>query len=80
MLVVDEVDVMLRLGFGEQVMKIVHALPTHVGQQRRQTQLVSATIPAQIEQFALTLLTDPIYVFVGEVTFSLSLSLAQHTH
>ena len=61
-LVIDEVDVMLQLGFEKQVMDIVARLPHD-----RQTMLFSATIPPRIKQLATDMMLDPVFVSVGEV-------------
>jgi ATP-dependent RNA helicase RhlE len=58
-LVLDEADHMLDLGFIPDVRRIVERLP-----KRRQTLLFSATMPAPIQQLADGLLRDPAKVFV----------------
>uniref|UniRef100_A0A8C5QK90 RNA helicase n=1 Tax=Leptobrachium leishanense TaxID=445787 RepID=A0A8C5QK90_9ANUR len=60
-LIVDEADTMLKMGFQQQVLDILEHTP-----QERQTLLVSATIPAGIETFARRLLKDPVQIAVGE--------------
>eukprot|EP00899_Mesostigma_viride_P005482 jgi/Mesvir1/14935/Mv05522-RA.3 len=60
MLVVDEVDAMLRMGFWQQVRQIVAGLPQH------QTCLFSATIPAAVEATAASLLTNAVLVSVSK--------------
>ena len=56
-LVLDEADEMLRMGFIEEVEKIMEALPeTH------QTALFSATMPPPIARIAKKFLTDPVEV------------------
>ncbi|XP_038601038.1 probable ATP-dependent RNA helicase DDX59 [Tachyglossus aculeatus] len=59
--VVDEADTMLKMGFQQQVLDILEKTPTD-----RQAILVSATIPVGIEQLANQLLHDPIGITVGE--------------
>uniref|UniRef100_A0A8D2CEF3 Probable ATP-dependent RNA helicase DDX59 n=1 Tax=Sus scrofa TaxID=9823 RepID=A0A8D2CEF3_PIG len=59
--VVDEADTMLKMGFQEQVLDVLENVP-----QDCQTILVSATIPTRIEQLASRLLHDPVRVLAGE--------------
>jgi len=59
LLVLDEVDMMLQMGFETQVMQLVKALPDH------QTLLFSATIPPAIEKMGQTILENPVFVAVG---------------
>lgn len=59
--VVDEADTMLKMGFQQQVLDILENIPNDC-----QTILVSATIPASIEQLASQLLHDPVRVIAGE--------------
>ena len=58
-LVLDEADHMLDLGFIPDVRRIVGALP-----RRRQTLLFSATMPAPIQELARGMLVNPVKVFV----------------
>ncbi|XP_067875447.1 probable ATP-dependent RNA helicase DDX59 [Heterodontus francisci] len=60
--VVDEVDTMLKMGFQQQVLDILEKMP-----EEHQTILVSATIPAGIEQLASKFLQDPVRITVGEM-------------
>lgn len=53
-LVLDEADRMLDMGFGEDVKRIVRALPG-----KRQTALFSATFPAEIESMSNSVLKSP---------------------
>ncbi len=59
-LVVDEADRMLDLGFIQHVQKIVELVPP-----RRQTALYSATLPKPIEALAQQILTNPLRVSVA---------------
>ncbi|XP_019357601.1 PREDICTED: probable ATP-dependent RNA helicase DDX59 isoform X1 [Gavialis gangeticus] len=59
--VVDEADTMLKMGFQQQVLDILENTSTD-----RQTILVSATIPVGIEQLANQLLQHPVRITVGE--------------
>ncbi|KAK2504518.1 hypothetical protein MC885_006516 [Smutsia gigantea] len=59
--VIDEVDTMLKMGFQQQVLDILEKVPSDC-----QTILVSATIPASIEQLASRLLQNPVRILVGE--------------
>eukprot|EP00300_Choanocystis_sp_HF-7_P000138 c10117_g1_i1.p1 GENE.c10117_g1_i1~~c10117_g1_i1.p1 ORF type:complete len:657 (+),score=143.83 c10117_g1_i1:1-1971(+) len=61
-LVLDEVDMMLKMGFREQVNLIVARLPEH-----RQLLLLSATVPSSIEAFVGDLLKNPVFVTVGHL-------------
>lgn len=57
--VLDEADRMLDMGFIHDVRKVVAVLP-----QKRQTMLFSATMPAEIEHLADSLLDNPVKVAV----------------
>jgi ATP-dependent RNA helicase RhlE len=59
-LVLDEADRMLDMGFIRDVRRIVRALPT-----RRQTLLFSATMPDEIRRLAKEILRDPVNVEVA---------------
>ncbi|XP_045040484.1 probable ATP-dependent RNA helicase DDX59 isoform X2 [Desmodus rotundus] len=59
--VVDEADTMLKMGFQQQVLDILEHVP-----HGSQTILVSATIPASIEQLAGQLLQEPVRIAAGE--------------
>ncbi|XP_018425012.1 PREDICTED: probable ATP-dependent RNA helicase DDX59 [Nanorana parkeri] len=60
-LIVDEADTMLKMGFQQQVLDIFEQ-----ASQDHQTILVSATIPTSIETFSQQLLRDPVRITVGE--------------
>ncbi|KAL4674542.1 hypothetical protein H8959_018476 [Pygathrix nigripes] len=59
--VVDEADTMLKMGFQQQVLDILENIPNDY-----QTILVSATIPTSIEQLASQLLHNPVRIITGE--------------
>lgn len=58
--VLDEVDIMLQMGFEQQVQEVIDKLPAE-----KQTLMFSATVPTSIEIVADKLLVDPVYVSVG---------------
>jgi len=60
-LILDEVDRMLDMGFLPQVRRVVEKCP-----RERQTLLFSATIPSEIERLAGWALRNPEHIFIGE--------------
>ena len=61
--VLDEADRMLDMGFIHDVKKVIAKLP-----RKRQTLFFSATMPAEVEKLAQSLLTDPVTVKVNPVS------------
>ena len=61
LLILDEADRMMDMGFWPDVRRIITALPT-----ARQTLLFSATMPEEIVRQALEIAQDPKYVQVGQ--------------
>ncbi|XP_070817697.1 probable ATP-dependent RNA helicase DDX59 [Chaetodon trifascialis] len=59
--VVDEVDTMLKMGFQQQVLEVLEQVP-----EERQTLLTSATIPKGTEDLAGRLVRDPVRIAIGE--------------
>ena len=64
--VLDEADMMLDMGFFEDVKTITKSLP-----ETRQTVLFSATMPREIEKLAKSILKDPIKVAVAKQSTTL---------
>ncbi|VEH20146.1 ATP-dependent RNA helicase rhlE [Chryseobacterium nakagawai] len=62
-LVLDEADRMLDMGFVNEVKKILQLIP-----RKRQTLFFSATMPMSIRKFAETILNNPIEVTVAPVS------------
>lgn len=56
-----QADTMLKMGFQQQVLDVLEDAPADC-----QTVLVSATVPASIEQLAARLLRDPVRIAAGE--------------
>lgn len=65
MLVLDEADEMLKMGFIEDIEKIIHETP-----ESRQTMLFSATMPEQIRRVATNYLINPITVKIEAKTLT----------
>ncbi|CAG8621290.1 2617_t:CDS:2 [Ambispora leptoticha] len=64
-LVLDEVDMMFKMGFETQLMEILENLQIPLGSSHRQTLMFSATIPKNIESVASSVLRDPIKILIG---------------
>jgi len=62
LLILDEADWMLDLGFEPQIMKILLDIRPD-----RQTLMTSATWPEEVRRLARTYMTDPMTVFVGSL-------------
>ncbi|XP_029110517.1 putative ATP-dependent RNA helicase DDX59 [Scleropages formosus] len=60
-IVIDEADTMLKMGFQQQVLDILEQVP-----EDHQTMLTSATIPQGTEQLATRLTQDPVRITIGE--------------
>ena len=61
LLILDEADRMMDMGFWPDVRRIISALPTE-----RQTLLFSATVPEEIVKQALEIAREPKYIQVGQ--------------
>ena len=61
--VLDEADRMLDMGFIHDVKKVIALLPD-----KRQTLFFSATMPAEVEKLAMSILKDPVSVKVDPVS------------
>ncbi|XP_026179253.1 putative ATP-dependent RNA helicase DDX59 [Mastacembelus armatus] len=59
--VVDEVDTMLKMGFQHQVLEVLEQVS-----KEHQTLLASATIPTGTEELAARLVHDPVRIIIGE--------------
>ncbi|CDQ85337.1 unnamed protein product [Oncorhynchus mykiss] len=59
--VVDEADTMLKMGFQQQILKVLENIP-----EEHQTLLTSATIPKGTEQLAARLTQDPVRIAIGD--------------
>jgi ATP-dependent RNA helicase DeaD len=59
-LVLDEADIMLNMGFKEELDAILSAIPA-----QRQTLLISATMPPEVERIAAAYMHDPLTLTMG---------------
>lgn len=64
MLVIDEADQMITMGFQQQLEQVLRELPQPP---QRQTLMFSATMPASVEDLTATYLLRPVRIQVGEV-------------
>ncbi|CAG8446145.1 3522_t:CDS:1 [Acaulospora colombiana] len=65
-LVIDEVDMMFKMGFVKQVTGILEKMPLSSTNAYRQTLMFSATIPENVERLANSMLRDPIRITIGD--------------
>ena len=75
MLVLDETDRMLDMGFIDDMRRIVSSLPAP-----RQTMLFSATLPKEIEVLAKEFLQNPVRVKIGSVVTPADLVVQEIVH
>jgi len=73
LLILDEADRMLDLGFEPQIMKILLDIRPD-----RQTLMTSATWPEEVRRLARTYMTDPMTVFVGSLDLATVHTVTQY--
>jgi ATP-dependent RNA helicase RhlE len=73
-LVLDEADRMFDMGFIDDVLKIIRALP-----EQRQTMLFSATMPPEVQRLAASVQKDPQMIQIGEQHNPID-TITQHVH